>query len=265
MKKSMFGLVFLPLIVGVALTSCVSSKKFEASEASVAKLQKENTVNQEQLAKCKSWAEDINKENESLKSRNATVRADMKEFAKESASTISEQEKHLKILNNIIYLQKEVLNDLRKSISDALVGYNTDELSISERDGNIYVLLEEKLLFKSGSAVVDAKGKEALKTLANVLNSTPDITVMVEGHTDDVAIRSNLYKDNWDLSVARATAIVRIVSDEYGFNPIRITASGKGKFHPVQSNENEVGRAANRRTEIILTPNMSELFSLLYK
>jgi chemotaxis protein MotB len=121
------------------------------------------------------------------------------------------------------------------------------------------------LLFKSGSAVVDAKGKEALKTLANVLNSTPDITVMVEGHTDDVAIRSNLYKDNWDLSVARATAIVRIVSDEYGFNPIRITASGKGKFHPVQSNENEVGRAANRRTEIILTPNMSELFSLLYK
>jgi chemotaxis protein MotB len=88
---------------------------------------------------------------------------------------------------------------------------------------------------------------------------------MVEGHTDNVDINSSKYKDNWDLSVARATAIVRIVSYEYGFNPNRITASGKGKFHPVQTNETEAGRAANRRIEIILTPNMNELFNLLYK
>jgi chemotaxis protein MotB len=265
MKNALNILVFLSLALGIIFSSCVSSKKFEASEANVDKLQKENVKTQEQLAKCNKWANDINNENEALKNRNVSVQSDMKELASESASTIADQEKHLKRLNNIIFMQKEVLNDLRKSISDALIGYNTDELSILAKDGNIYVLLEEKLLFKTGSAEVDVKGKQALKTLANVLNSTPDVTVMVEGHTDNVDINSSKYKDNWDLSVARATAIVRIVSYEYGFNPNRITASGKGKFHPVQTNETEAGRAANRRIEIILTPNMNELFNLLYK
>ena len=133
------------------------------------------------------------------------------------------------------------------------------------KDGNVYVSLEEKLLFKSGSDVVDPKGKEALKTLANVLNSTADVTVMIEGHTDNAPIKTKKFSDNWDLSTARATSILRILTDEYGFDPTRITASGKGQYLPVKSNDTAEGRASNRRTEIILTPDLKELFRLLYQ
>jgi chemotaxis protein MotB len=143
--------------------------------------------------------------------------------------------------------------------------YKADELSVYIKDGNVYVSLQEKLLFKSGSDVVDPKGKEALKSLAQVLNSSNDITVMIEGHTDNVPIKTNLFKDNWDLSTARATSIVRILTNEFGFDPLRITASGKGQFHPVKTNDTNEGRAGNRRTEVILSPDLQEVYKLLYE
>ena len=121
------------------------------------------------------------------------------------------------------------------------------------------------MLFKSGSDVVDPKGKEALKTLAKVLTGTKDITVMIEGHTDDVAIKTKQFQDNWDLSTARATSVVRILTTDFGFDGNRVTASGRGKFHPVKSNETTEGRAANRRTEVILSPDLNELYKLLYQ
>jgi chemotaxis protein MotB len=145
------------------------------------------------------------------------------------------------------------------------MNYKSDELNIIYKDGNVYVSLQEKLLFKSGSDVVDPKGKEALKYLAQVLNNTKDITVNIEGHTDDVPMKTKLMKDNWDLSTARATSIVRILTEDYFFDPGRITASGKSQFHPVTSNETPEGRASNRRTEIILSPNMKELYNLIYQ
>jgi chemotaxis protein MotB len=265
MKKAMYNIIFLAMIAGTVFTSCVSSKKFKASEAEIAQLQKENATVHEQYAKCNSWANDLASKNLILTNQNEIVELDLKDLAAESSSTIADQAKRLRGLNNIITVQKTAMNNLRKTVSDALIGYNTDELRIEEKNGNIYVLMEEKLLFKSGSDVVDKKGKEALKTLAKVLNSTSDINVMVEGHTDNIAISTGQFKDNWDLSVARATAIVRIVSQEYGFNPNRITASGKGKYNPVQTNETEEGRASNRRIEVILTPNLKELFEMLYQ
>ena len=121
------------------------------------------------------------------------------------------------------------------------------------------------MLFKSGSDVVDPKGKEALKSLANVLNSTSDFTVDIEGHTDDVPIKTQRFKDNWDLSTARASSIVRILTRDYGFDAARITASGKGEFHPVNLNKSVEGRAGNRRTEIILSPDLQEIYKLLYQ
>ena len=123
----------------------------------------------------------------------------------------------------------------------------------------------DKLLFKSGDANVEVKGKEALKTLAKVLNSTKDITVLIEGHTDNVPIKTKVFADNWDLSTARATSIVRILTKDYGFDSNRITASGKSEFHPIKPNETDEGRAGNRRTEVILTPNLNELYNLLYQ
>jgi chemotaxis protein MotB len=155
------------------------------------------------------------------------------------------------------------MDKLRKTIADALVNFKPDELSVYIKDGNVYVSLQEKLLFKSGSAVVDPKGKEALGTLASVLNVTPDVNVMIEGHTDTVPIKNAMFADNWALSVARATSIVRILTKDYMLDAHRITASGRGEFHPVQTNETPEGRTSNRRTEIILSPNLNELYQLL--
>lgn len=163
----------------------------------------------------------------------------------------------------MIQAQKDVMAKLKNSISDALMKYKSDELSVYTKDGNVYVSLQEKLLFKSGSDVVDPKGKEALKSLAQVLNSTSDITVLIEGHTDNIPIKTNQFKDNWDLSTARATSIVRILTMDNGFDSNRITATGKGQFHPVNSNETTEGRASNRRTEVILSPDLKELYKLL--
>lgn len=140
----------------------------------------------------------------------------------------------------------------------ALKGVNEGDLSIEMKNGKVYVTLSNKLLFTSGSTVVDEAGKNALSKLANVLNDNKDIHVMVEGHTD-----TDKGLDNWDLSVKRATSIVRILSDDYKVDPTRVTASGRGEFMPVASNKTAEGKGKNRRTEIILTPNLDELFTIL--
>jgi chemotaxis protein MotB len=123
--------------------------------------------------------------------------------------------------------------------------------------------MSDKLLFKSGSSAVEDKGKDALKLLADVLDKNTDIDILVEGHTDNVPIKTSVYKDNWDLSVARATSIVRILTNDYKIVPTRLTASGKGEFFPKADNETSEGRAKNRRTEIILSPKLDELMKLL--
>ncbi|MCX6248267.1 MAG: OmpA family protein [Bacteroidetes bacterium] len=263
MKKTLSLLASSTLITGLLLSSCVSSKKFQASEANVDRLQKENTSALGRLNDCNTQVKKLNDEKSALQNENAAVQSDLNVLSAETKMTIADQAKRLKSLQGMIQAQKDVMNKLKNSIADALMNYKTDELSVYIKDGNVYVSLEEKLLFKSGSDVVDPKGKEALKTLAGVLNSTRDVTVMIEGHTDNVPIKTKQFKDNWDLSTARATSILRILTTDYGFAPNRITASGRGEFHPVKSNDTAEGRAANRRTEIILSPDLSELYKLL--
>jgi len=198
-----------------------------------------------------------------LQNENALVQKDLNALSSESKMTIADQAKRLKSLQDMIQTQKDVMSKLKNSIADALMNYKTDELSVYTKDGNVYVSLQEKLLFKSGSDVVDPKGKEALKSLAQVLNNTKDISVLIEGHTDNVPIKTKLFQDNWDLSTARATSIVRILTKDNGFDPNRITASGKSEFHPVKPNDTVEGRAGNRRTEVILSPDLKELNKLL--
>jgi len=265
MKKTFHFLAFLSLILSLLFTSCVSNKKFTASEAKVDKLQKDNANTLSQLNECNAQVKNLKEEKASLQNENALVQNDLKALSTESNMTISDQAKRLKALQDMIQSQRDVMSNLKNSIADALMNYKTDELSVYIKDGNVYVSLEEKLLFKSGSDMVNPKGKEALKSLANVINSTKDITVMIEGHTDNVPIKTNLFEDNWDLSTARATSIVRILTKDYGFDSNRITASGRGEFHPVKTNETDEGRAGNRRTEIILSPDLNELYKLLYQ
>ena len=272
MKTKFHTLVFLLLAAGIMFTSCVSSKKFSASETKVGNLLKENAITQDQLKNCQISKSEVTSEKASLQAEHESLQADMDILQadmdiliKASNLTIDDQSKQIRGLNNLVNLQKEALSDLMHSLGEALTNYEADELSVYTKHGKVYVSLEEKLLFKSGSDVVDLKGKEALKSLSDVLNTTKDITVMIEGHTDNISIKTQKYKDNWDLSAARATSIVRILTDEYGFDPTRITASGKGMFQPVTINDTEAGRAANRRTEIILTPNLENLFKVLYQ
>lgn len=265
MKKTVHLLGFFSVVISLLFTSCVATSKFKASEAKVASLQIDSTQTHGLLTDCNATVKDLNDQKTSLLNENAAVNNDLKSLSTESKMTIADQAKRLKRLQDMIQAQRDVMAKLKNSIADALMNYKSDELSVYVKDGNVYVSLAEKLLFKSGSDVVDPKGKEALKTLANVLNSTKDIAVMIEGHTDNVPIKTQKFADNWDLSTSRATSIVRFLTKENGVDATRISASGRGEFHPVKGNETAEERAGNRRTEVILSPDMKELYKLLYQ
>ena len=176
---------------------------------------------------------------------------------------LQERELALNELRDVIARQDSITKRLNDIIRNALLGFNSDELSVEVKNGKVYVSMSDKLLFKSGSAAVETKGKEAIKVLAGVLDKNRDIDILIEGHTDNVPIKTAVYRDNWDLSVARATSIVRILTDDYKIEPTRLTASGKGEFSPRATNETPDGRALNRRTEIILSPKLEEIMQLL--
>jgi chemotaxis protein MotB len=176
---------------------------------------------------------------------------------------LAERERALSELQQMIARQDSVTRRLNDILRNALLGFNADELSVEIKNGKVYVSMSDRLLFRSGSAAVEAKGKDAIKQIAEVLNNNPDIEILVEGHTDNVPIRTAVFRDNWDLSVVRATSIVRILTDEHKISPTRVTASGKGEFLPRASNDTPEGRALNRRTEIILSPQLDEIMQLL--
>lgn len=181
----------------------------------------------------------------------------------EKEKLLTEREKVLDELRSTIARQDSITGRLNSVLRNALLGFNPDELSVEIINGKVYVSMSDRLLFRSGSATVEEKGKEALKLLAEVLDKNPDIDILVEGHTDNVPIKTNLYKDNWDLSVARATSIVRMLAVNYKIAPTRMTASGKGEYFPKAGNDTAEGRARNRRTEIILSPKLDQIMQLL--
>jgi chemotaxis protein MotB len=251
------------LIFSLVFTSCGPGKKLVASQYHVDQLQKDSSDTHSQLNSCTNLVEKLRGNVSTLQNENAAVSGDLKALTSSSKMTIAEQASRLKTLQNMMQSQRDVMSKLKNTISDALMKYKTDELSVYIKDGNVYVSLQEKLLFKSGSDVVDPAGVAALKSLAVVLNNTKDINVLIEGHTDNVPIKTKLFKDNWDLSTARATAIVRILTKDNGFDSKRITASGRGDFRPIKPNDTVEGRAGNRRTEVILSPDLNELYKLL--
>ena len=177
---------------------------------------------------------------------------------------LEQREKRLNELETVIRKQDSTVNALKKKVSDALLGFTDSELTVELKNGKVYVSLAEQLLFKSGSTDVDTKGQGALKKLAEVLNKNSEIEVLIEGHTDNVPISTTRIRNNWELSVLRATSIVDILTKN-GVDAKRITASGRGEFHPVATNTTTDGKRLNRRTEIILSPKLDELFGILEK
>ncbi len=177
---------------------------------------------------------------------------------------LEERNQRLVELEQILNAKEAQMKSLRDAISTALYGFEKEGLSVYTKDGMVYVSMDEKLLFSTGSIQVDPRGVQALKTLAGVLEVNPDIKITVEGHTDDVPVRTNpSFADNWDLSVKRATSIVRILLDNSSIDPTRLVASGRGEFLPVDPAGTPEARQKNRRTEIILTPRLDELYQLL--
>lgn len=256
MKKVFLALAAIVLMM--QLGACVSKKKFLESENKGSVLARQNRELRDDINSLKGRLQLMEEANASASSQIANQQETLTQKEKD----LLEQEEKIRQLQGILEKQKENTEQLRKKLVAALGNFKAEDLSVYTKNGKVYVSMSEKLLFASGSADVNSEGKEALKQVAEALKENTDIQVLVEGHTDSVPIKIK-FQDNWALSVARSTSIVRILTNDYGLDPIRVTASGRSQYEPVADNASPEGRAKNRRTEIILAPKLDELMNLL--
>jgi len=287
-------LVAIALLSSFLFASCVSSKKFKKSQSDYTELQNKNgqlqttlnncTDEKADLARQKSSLEndktnlnnriaDLNKQIDFLKNNNTTV---LKQLQDLSVVSSSQAESIKKSLDNIgakdAYIQdlqsslarKDSLNlALVMNLKGAVGNMEDQDINIKVDKGVVYIDISDKLLFKSGKYEVTAQAKEVLGKVAAVLKNQPDIEFMVEGHTDNVAYRNGILLDNWDLSVKRATSVVRILQKEYGLDPKKMAASGRGEYSPIAENNSAENRSINRRTRIVILPQLDQFFQLL--
>jgi chemotaxis protein MotB len=264
----------------VCASSCVTKKKSLIAENGRLDALVREDILSKQLVECMDEGERLSGRVHGLAGDTAALGRSLREYRTLLSSNLSEQDKlnallqqkmselgkreqTINELQNMINAQNEKVRALLNSVKDALLGFDSDELSVTEKNGKVYVALSDKLLFESGSAKVDKRGKEALALLAGVLNKQTGIDVFIEGHTDSKPINTAQFKDNWDLSVIRATSVVRILTKDYGVNPLQIQPSGRGEYMPVADNETADGRSRNRRTEIIMAPKLDKLLEML--
>jgi chemotaxis protein MotB len=173
---------------------------------------------------------------------------------------LEERGKRMTEMEDLLSRQENALNTLKEKVSKALLGFEGKGLTVEQKNGKVYVSMESKLLFPSGSTAIDPEGKKAIVELAKAIQDQGDLEIIVEGHTDTDQIRSNaIPRDNWELSVLRATAVVKMMTENSSIDPKRLSASGKSEYLPVDTND----KARNRRTEIILSPNLDELFQVI--
>lgn len=199
-----------------------------------------------------------------LKNNSTAGALDMIKKLEALQEDIADREEKLAEVRRKLEERENRINRLRESVQKALLGFEESGLSVYVKDGKVYVSLSNKLLFSTGSTDIDKKGQEALNELAKVLNEQKDINVLVEGHTDNQPIRGGArFEDNWDLSVLRATEVVRQLTVEGNVNPRRVIASGRSEFYPIEEGDSSEARAVNRRTEIILTPKLEQLFDII--
>ena len=225
--------------------------------------QNQDNMNNKLMGQLQNTQEDLQKKEDELKK--LQVELDLKKQSLDDLQKqLTEREKRIKELEDILKKKDDAINDLKKKVSDALTGFEGNGLTVTQKNGKIYVSMEENLLFSTGSTTVQSKGIDALKKLAKVLEQNTDINIMVEGHTDDQPMNGKgEIKDNWDLSVMRATSVTKILLSGTTIDPKRITAAGRGEFFPIDPSKTPEARKKNRRTEIILTPKLDELFKVL--
>lgn len=264
----------------LACTSCVSKKKYlEAENGRLEAIGRGNAL-KEELVSAKNANDQLStrlsgllrdtaelgrsiRRYETLLNANLSEQEKLNALLAQKVAELDARERTIHELQDLIDAQNRKVQQLLGSVKEALLGFGSDELTIQEKDGKVYVAMSDKLLFESGSARVDKRGKEALAKLAEVLNKQTDVDVYIEGHTDSKPINTAQFKDNWDLSVVRATSVVRILTKDYGVNPLQIVPSGRGEFMPVADNATAEGRSRNRRTEIIMAPKLDKLYQML--
>ena len=286
--------IIMVIAIPALLFSCVSSKKFKSKEAEFGQLQIKYTQLQGDISNCNDAKAELARQKSSLENDNANLNtrlADLNkqiDFLKENNTTVLKQLQNLSVLSgsqaesikksldNIgakdIYIQdlqsemarKDSLNmALVMNLKGAIGNMEDEDINIKVDKGVVYIDISDKLLFKSGKYEITPQAKEVLGKVATVLKNQPDIEFMVEGHTDNVPYRNGVLLDNWDLSVKRSTAVVRILQNQYGLDPIKMAAAGRGEYNPVTENTTPQNRAANRRTRIVILPQLDQFFKLL--
>ena len=282
------------IAVMIVLTGCVTAGKYDELELKYKGVLKDFQSEQEtrkslemKLAERNRTIEELNKEIESLnlsrevmskeiasleeqiKSMKSSSSAEIQSLIdklEKSKQELSAREALIKDIESKLRERESALERLMAKLETSLLGFKDSGLSLAVKDGRIYVTLANQLIFGLGSTNIDNNGKNALKSLADVLNEQADINIVVEGHTDVAKVKGNpRFKDNWDLSVLRATEVTRYLVEDGGVDPSRIVSSGRGEYFPVTEGDTPEIRAQNRRTEIILTPKLDELFQILKK
>lgn len=238
----------------------LSEKRFKGNEAEnrklMAELQRRELDLQNSEDGLRRLADDLKKQEDDLKAMEGNL--------KSMESELQAREAKVQELQKIISDKEKAVQALKDRIAQALLGFADKGLTVEQKDGKIYVSMSAKLLFPKGSTTIDPEGKKAIVELGKVLADQKDIDILVEGHTDtDKLSGTGALKDNWDLSVMRATAVVRILTQTSGMDPNRLTAAGRGEFIPVDQGTTEEAKAKNRRIEVILTPDLDKLFEIL--
>ncbi|RZL47230.1 MAG: hypothetical protein EOP00_12545 [Pedobacter sp.] len=273
-------LAFAILLVASSISSCVilSPKKYKALLAKQDSLNTgwtESQLNNEgleaRLARLKTDTANLNGQIASLTEKYEAMDANYTKLRSNSSTEINKlsddlkkREQRLKEVEDILKKRDEATNQLKAKLQEALLGFTKNGLTVEIKNGKVYVSLTDKLLFPSGSIIIDEKGKQALTQLATVLKQQPEINIAVEGHTDSQKINNlGQIKDNWDLSVLRSTSVVRFLTEEQKVESVRMTATGKGQFQPLGANTTAESRSKNRRIEIVLSPKLDELYDLI--
>ncbi|HNW98907.1 MAG TPA: OmpA family protein [Bacteroidales bacterium] len=283
LKKRISGLELDSTVRGTSLKTMTTNydqlnKTYQELMANLKELNEGKTTETQKILKELQSAKDslISKE-DALKKLAASLEAKEKNLntlskeletsktdLEKSQSELDAKSAKLAELQSILNKKDSTVKALKNKVLDALTGYEGKGLTITQKNGKVYVSLEESLLFASGSFTVDAKGVDAIKKLSKVLETNTDINVLIEGHTDNVPYNgTGALKDNWDLSVMRATAIVKIITANSSVEPKRLTAAGRSQYDPITPNSTKEEKAKNRRIEIILTPKLDELFQII--